>query len=61
MPDPAMFAEEILPLLQSVSIRAMATATGLTAGYWSLIRGGSRAPHPMRWNNLRAVASIEAR
>lgn len=55
LPDPVVFVEEILPSLQSVSVRVMAAATGLTIGYCSLVRRGSRTPHPMHGNNLRAA------
>jgi len=57
IPDPSVFGEEILPLLESVSIRAMAAATGLTAGYCSLVRRGKRIPHPMHWESFRSAGS----
>ena len=42
--DREVFQRETLPGLQSVSLQAMAKATGLSEGYCSFIRRGSRCP-----------------
>jgi len=49
LPDREIFVRDILPGLQSVSVRAMAEATGLTRAYCSMIRRGLYVPHPMHW------------
>jgi len=44
LPPPEVFTREILPRLQGVSVRAMAKATRLTRGYYSMIRRGVYVP-----------------
>ncbi|MDP9367434.1 MAG: CRISPR-associated endonuclease Cas1 [Chloroflexota bacterium] len=46
------FARDILPRLQSVPLRLMAEATGLSEGYCSFVRRGQKTPHPRHWPNL---------
>lgn len=51
-PDPKAFAREVLPGLASVTITAMAAATGLSESNCSLIRRGKIVPHPRHWSTL---------
>ena len=46
MADPEVFASEILPMIQELPLSDLARATGLSAGYLSLIRRGKKIPHP---------------
>jgi hypothetical protein len=55
--DREQFAREILPLLQSVPIRRIQRATGLTLRYVSLIRRGDVIPHPRHWDILRTLTN----
>jgi hypothetical protein len=55
--DPELFAREILPGLQRVPLSELARATGLTAGYLSLVRSGKRVPHPRHWVLLVEVGT----
>lgn len=48
-PDRKAFEQEILPALKNVKIEAMVAATGLSAGYCSFIRRGTKVPHPRHW------------
>jgi hypothetical protein len=57
-PDPDVFATEILPGLRMLTIGQLATATGLSPHYCSLIRLGKRVPHPRHWEAFRAAASV---
>jgi hypothetical protein len=52
LPAREVFAREILPALQTVPVRAMAEATGLTRAYSSMIRRGLYVPHPRHWEAL---------
>lgn len=54
--EPEWFVGELLPLLQGVSIDAIARATGLSAGYCSFVRRGLRTPHPRHWEALNELA-----
>lgn len=49
---PDDFTRDILPRLQSIPLRAMANATGLTEGYCSFIRRGLKVPHRRHWETL---------
>lgn len=51
-----VFFDEILPTIQSVSIRILALATGLTPGYCSFIRRGLKVPHQRHWPALLDTA-----
>lgn len=53
--DSAYFTHEILPRLQSVSLRKMADATGLTEGYCSFVRRGLKVPHRRHWATLARI------
>jgi CRISPR-associated endonuclease Cas1 len=53
-PDPEVFVREILPWLETVSVRAIARATGLSSLYASQIRNG-RVPHRRHWTTLRSL------
>lgn len=54
--DPEGFRREILPRLQTVSLGAMAKATGLSEGYCSFIRRGTKFPHRRHWLNFMQLA-----
>lgn len=56
-PEPAVFAEEILPGLSQVSAAEMASATGLSRTYCAMIRAGRYVPHPRHWDALRRLES----
>lgn len=58
--DPAVFIEEIFPLLQDVSLSSMSEATGLSRGYCSFIRRGLKVPHERHWPALRQISNREA-
>jgi len=55
LPAREVFARQILPTLQTVPVRAMAEATGLTRAYCSMIRRGLSVPHPRHWKALREL------
>jgi CRISPR-associated endonuclease Cas1 len=55
LPSAEIFEREILPRLQSVTVPAMARATGLTRAYCSMIRRGVYVPHPRHWEVLRGL------
>jgi len=55
LPDPEVFVRDILPGLQSVPVRKMAEATGLTRAYWGMVRRGLYVPHPRHWGALRRL------
>jgi CRISPR associated protein Cas1 len=55
--DPEEFTSDILPRLRERSIGELASATGLSAHYCSLIRLGKRTPHARHWKALRALSS----
>lgn len=50
--DESEFRREIQPLIQRLSINAIARATGLSLRYCSLVRAGERVPHPRHWEKL---------
>jgi CRISPR-associated endonuclease Cas1 len=53
-PDPAVFATEILPAIQTVRTRDLERATGLSRRYLAQIRRGEKTPHPRHWEALLA-------
>jgi hypothetical protein len=53
--DPDLFDREILPTIQSVPLRGLAAATGLSLRYCALIRAGERTPHARHWLAFMAV------
>lgn len=55
-PEPETFARDILPMLQGISLRKMAEATGLTEGYCSFVRRGLKVPHRRHWQTLLSLA-----
>ena len=55
-PDPQLFPDTILPGLQNLRIADIAEATGLTPGYCSFIRRGTKTPHPRHWSALAELA-----
>ncbi len=56
-PEPVQFTRDILPILQSVSLRVMADATELTEGYCSFIRLGLKTPHRRHWSALAELGT----
>ena len=55
-PSAQAFREEILPKIQSLSLRQLADATGLSIDYCSKIRRGIKVPHPRHWAALASSA-----
>jgi hypothetical protein len=53
--DPAVFEEEIGPILKTVSLLETMRATGLSRTYCGMIRRGVRVPHPRHWEALREL------
>jgi hypothetical protein len=60
MADPEVFASEILPMIQELPLSDLARATGLSAGYLSLIRRGKKIPHPRHWPAMRSCGTTAA-
>jgi hypothetical protein len=56
--DPGVLASEIRPVIRSVPLSDLVRASGLTAGYLSLIRRGAMVPHPRHWPALAACRSL---
>lgn len=54
--DEEIFAREILPQLQRLSLSVISEHTGLSQQYCSLIRRGLYVPHPRHWAALRRLA-----
>lgn len=52
----AQLQQDVLPALQSISIRELVTATGLSSSACSRIRAGKITPHPRHWASLAAFA-----
>jgi CRISPR-associated endonuclease Cas1 len=48
-PEANVFVEKILPGIQSISLKQLSTATGLSVDYCSKIRRGLNVPHPRHW------------
>jgi CRISPR-associated protein Cas1 len=57
-PDSSVFVLEILPGLRQRPTPELATATGLSEVYCSLIRRGKKTPHPRHWEALRALTAL---
>jgi hypothetical protein len=53
--EPATFTNDILPLLQEVPLSEMAEATGLSKGYCSFIKRGTKIPHERHWAALERL------
>ncbi len=53
--DDTAFARDVLPRLQSVPLRTMAAATGLSEGYCSFVRRGLKVPHRRHWARLQTL------
>jgi CRISPR-associated endonuclease Cas1 len=51
--DPDLFRRELLPVIQQVPLSDLVRATGLTHGYLTHVRRGTKTPHPRHWPNLR--------
>ncbi len=54
--DPEEFEREILPAIQTIPLRRLAAATGLSLRYCALIRSGERVPRPQHWAGFVRVA-----
>lgn len=50
--DVETFTRDILPSLESVTLRVIATATGLSESYCSFARRGLKIPHQRHWGAL---------
>ena len=50
---------EQLPGLQSLSLREMGDATGLSIDYYSKIKRGLKIPHPSHWTVLADLTMVE--
>jgi hypothetical protein len=59
--DPDLFAREVLPAIQEVSLRRLAAATGLSLRYVSLIRRGEQVPHPRHWQAFADAGLVSSR
>jgi hypothetical protein len=59
-PDPEIFRREILPGLQGVPLARIVVRTGLSLRYASLIRRGERVPHPLHWEALRLMTTVDS-
>lgn len=53
--DQMDFAQDVLPRLQSVPLREMSQATGLSQAHCSFVRRGLRMPHPRHWPGLERL------
>jgi len=53
--DFSRFEREILPQLDSVSVRDLVRATGLSDAYCRRIKRGQAVPHPMWWEALSSL------
>ena len=53
--DQMDFAQDVLPRLQSVPLREMSQATGLSQAHCSFVRRGLRMPHPRHWPALERL------
>ena len=56
-----IFKDEILPLLDGVSLSAMVEATGLSKGYCSFIKRGVKVPHERHWRALSQLGRKRSR
>ncbi len=52
------FEREVRPKLAGIPLSRIATATGLSLRYASLIRSGTHTPHPMYYDALRTLVEI---
>ena len=51
-PDPEVFRREVLPAIQTLTLRELARRTGLSVAYCGLIRRGAEVPHARWWVRL---------
>lgn len=58
-PESDEFHRQILPLLESVTLKDMAIATGLSIDYCSKIKRGLKTPHPRHWAAFAALTMVE--
>jgi len=54
-PDPSRFAAEVLPRLQGVVLRDIASVAGLSLTRAAQIRNGAVIPHPRQWPALAGL------
>jgi len=57
-PDLSIFGREILPAIQTVPLRRLAAATGLSVTYCGQVRRGDLVPHPRHWDAFREAGVI---
>jgi CRISPR-associated endonuclease Cas1 len=55
-PNSVEYRQNVLPALKGVKLTALMTATGLSKGACSRIRGGGVVPHPRHWEALRSLS-----
>lgn len=53
--DPGVFRLKVLPLIQDVPVRRLASRTGLSVGYCALVRRGLRTPHERWWDIFKSA------
>lgn len=56
LPSPAIFDQEVLPMLRDVPDALLAKASGLSVAAIKATRRGRMRPHPRHWGALRATA-----
>jgi CRISPR-associated endonuclease Cas1 len=52
------YRDKVHPLLAGVTVRALASALGVSIPYASNIRSGKRQPHPRHWQTLARLVGI---
>ena len=53
--DEGWFKREIVPRLNTFSLKEIGNATGLSLAVCSRIRAGAKVPHPRHWDALLAL------
>ena len=57
--DPAMFSEVVAPGLATITLPAIAKATGMSTSAAAKVRAGRRVPHPRHWAALATLVGVE--
>jgi CRISPR-associated endonuclease Cas1 len=57
--DPEWFRSQVLPGLITVTLVAIAHATGMSTSSASKVRAGRRIPHPRHWPTLALLAGVQ--
>jgi hypothetical protein len=55
--DEAWFKREVVPKLDTFSLKEIGKATGLSLAACSRIRAGARVPHPRHWEALLVLVA----